>query len=234
MKFSISNPLLFILIISFAGLGCAKDINKQKLTFDLNNKTTLNYIIDQQIKEQYSFSGMALYLNQVHYSIVNKDNIRDLDRSSIEAIILEKNQWLAISGRFMVLLIKAPEAVIRFNEAEIISIQTNNTLSNIHIIEKPQLKNFALELDQLSYNHLWKPFAIIAKLSESLLVLIHSLTGLSWGLVILIFAVIIKLLLLPVSIITTKSQQKVSQVSSQLQPQLKAIKSKYDGEIAHN
>lgn len=233
MKYLTSKIWIAIVVIFSVSTSCLSQETKQNLTFNINNKTTLNYLIENQIKEQYQFSGLATYLNQVQYYIVDKQNIYDIDRTSDETYTLDENQWFAISARFDVLLIKSNNAKITFVQ-ENPSIVSNDANTKSFIVGKPNLKTLAPELDQIRYNHLWKPFAIVAKLSESLLALIKSTTSLSWGISILLFALIIKLLLLPVALMTSKSQQKVSKITSQLQPKLKAIKSKYDGEQAHN
>jgi len=226
--------ILFLFLTAFNSTAFSKDSNQQKLTFDLNNKTILNYIINNQVKEPFKFAGLATYLNQVHYYVVDEDGIYNLDRNKTEPVNLDDGQWLAAVGRFEVMIIKAADAKVSFDEKQQISVQLLRDKSQSYLIRKPHLKELAPELDQIRYNHLWKPFALISKLSESLLVLIQSTTTLSWGVSILLFALIIKLLMLPVSLMTSKSQEKVSKISSQLQPKLKAIKSKYDGEEAHN
>lgn len=236
MKSLTNKPHLYqIILVGFIFLFGQAHANKSSnLNFDLNNKTTLNYIIDSQIKDQYQYSGLATYLNQVQYSIVDSNGIHGLDRNSSEKTTLDKNQWLAISGRFNVLLIQSTRAIITFDTNEQLSIKSLGLNAKSLVVSKPQLGDVATELDQIRYNHLWKPFAIVAKLSESLLVFIKNSTSLSWGIAILIFALIIKLILLPVSIMTTKSQQKVSIINSQLQPRLTEIKTKYKGEKAHH
>ena len=223
-----------LLLVFITVTGYTSDSNKQKLTFDLNNTTTLNYLINKQVKEQYPFYGLATYLNQVQYYLVDKNSIQDLDRNSQNSIALNNQQWLAIAGRFNVLLIKADAADITFDKELQLSIQNGKTDAESYLVKKDDLKDFAQELDQIRYNHLWAPFAFIAKLVETLLVFIQTSTALSWGLSIVVFSIIIKLILLPVSLMTNKSQEKTSKITSQLQPQLKAIKSQYDGEIAHN
>jgi YidC/Oxa1 family membrane protein insertase len=214
--------------------GYTNENNKQNLTFDLNNKTTLNYLINNQVKEQYPFYGLATYLNQVQYYIVDENSIHSLDRNSQDITAINSQQWLAIAGRFNVLIIKAEAAEISFDDNELLSIKKVKSDSQSYLVKKEGLKDFSPELDQIRYNQLWAPFAFIAKLIESLLVFIQASTALSWGLSIIIFSIIIKLIMLPVSLMTSKSQEKASKITSQLQPQLKAIKSKYDGEIAHN
>ena len=133
-----------------------------------------------------------------------------MDRNKIDKLTLLENQWLAVVGRFNVLLIKSKNISIKFSDKQQLSIESQFPNPTIKVLNKTQLAEFAIELDQIRYHHLWKPFAIVAKLSESLLVLIKNITSLSWGITILVFALIIKLLLLPVSILTAKSQQRVS------------------------
>jgi YidC/Oxa1 family membrane protein insertase len=228
MKCLTSNLFILLFLI---GSSQVVGQEKQSLNLDVNDSRALNQLIDSQIKEQYPFSGLAFYLNSVHYYLVDDDISNALIGKSFD---LKENQWLAVSGRFKVLLIKSAGAEIRINaENNQLSIK-GDISSQSFIVNKPELANFSTELNQIRYKHLAKPFAWVARLCEALLVFIHSLTSLSWGWVILLFAVVIKLLLLPLSIMTTKSQQKVSLITSQLQPKLKEIKSKYDGEKAHN
>jgi len=75
---------------------------------------------------------------------------------------------------------------------------------------------------------------LLSKLIESILVLIQTYIVSSWGAVIIVFAILLKLLLLPVGIMTTNFQRKVSQIQSSLAPKLSDIKANYDGEEAHN
>lgn len=232
MKSLINSFLLVLLLCST--LGSANEKTNNQVKFDINNQTTLKYLIDNQVKESYPFDGFAFYLNQVQYDIVDANGIKPLDRNNTQAIELQQHQWFAITGRFNVLLIQASGAMIAFDDKQKPLISSNNDSINSYIIGKPQLKNLAPELDQIRYHHLWTPFAWVAKGSEWLLVQVHHVTHLSWGLSLLLFALIIKLLLYPVAKITTKSQQNVSKITTQLQPKLAEIKQNYDGEEAHH
>jgi YidC/Oxa1 family membrane protein insertase len=49
-----------------------------------------------------------------------------------------------------------------------------------------------------------------------------------------LISIALKLLLIPIGVLTTRFQRRVSQVQSELEPMLSDIKSKYDGEEAHN
>ena len=229
---SLINKLILLSYLFFTLQANSSEI--KDLSFDLNNKKTLNYLIESQIKDQYKYSGLATYLNQIQYYVVDTNQIITLDRNKIDKLTLLENQWLAVVGRFNVLLIKSKNISIKFSDKQQLSLESQFPNPTIKVLNKTQLAEFAIELDQIRYHHLWKPFAIVAKLSESLLVLIKNITSLSWGITILVFALIIKLLLLPVSILTAKSQQRVSKINSQLQPRLAEIKNKYIGEKAHH
>jgi YidC/Oxa1 family membrane protein insertase len=56
----------------------------------------------------------------------------------------------------------------------------------------------------------------------------------NWGLAVVVFSVLLKIILLPVGVMTVRFQREVSQVQALLAPQLAEIKVNYDGEEAHN
>ena len=230
MKYSTNRQNLYIVLIVLliSSISIAGEIK-----LDLNDNNILNQVIDSQIKEQFEFNGLAAYLNQVQYYLVDMKEINHLDQAK-QAIVLKKGQWFATVGRFQALLIKSEGLQVVFDDKQQVSIKAANQNIRSYIVSKPQLKQLAAELDQIRYYQLWKPFALLAKFSESVLVFIKNTTTFSWGVVILIFALIIKLLLLPLSLATAKSHKKVTAIGRQLQPRLKQIKSKYDGEQAHH
>ncbi|MFK8012286.1 MAG: YidC/Oxa1 family membrane protein insertase [Marinicellaceae bacterium] len=220
---------VFMYLIMQVSISHAASFN-----FDLNNASKLNAIIETQVKDTYGFNGLAIYLNQVQYYVVDEEQIQTLNRTQNSAINLTNDQWLAITGRFNVLLIQSKDAEINFDSDQKIVISSTQMNPLTRIVDKSQLNDIAPELNQIRYNHLWKPFAVLSRLFESLLILIKDTTTLSWGFCVILFAIIIKLVLWPVSILTAKTQQNVSKINSQLQPKLAEIKSKYKGEKAHH
>ncbi|VAW41169.1 hypothetical protein MNBD_GAMMA01-402 [hydrothermal vent metagenome] len=217
---------IFISSVSFS------QTDYQPLAIDLNDSIALNEVIDSQIKENYIFSGLATYLNQVQFYLVDS-NVYSIDEG--KPIKLNDNQLFAISGRYKVLLITAPNSTISIDaQNRNVLINTLGTNTKSVIISKDELKNYSANLNKIRYNQLWAPFAYLARLLEDFLVSIKSITSLSWGYSILLFALLLKIILIPISTITAKSQEKVSKINSLLQPKLKAIKSNYDGEEAHN
>ena len=69
---------------------------------------------------------------------------------------------------------------------------------------------------------------------ERLLTAIKQTTGLGWGAALILYAIVLKLLLLPASLVTAKLQTKVKEHQRALAPQIAAIKQAHTGEEAHN
>src|SRR5690554_4606942 len=81
-----------------------------------------------------------------------------------------------------------------------------------------------------NYSHLWWPLAQLAKLMEFLLTQVQSLTQLSWGLSLIAFALLIKVLLYPASAFTGRLQASTAYTQAQLAPKIIAIKKQHKGE----
>ncbi len=194
-----------------------------------------SFLVNERIQEIHMFYGMASYYNAVSYYIVDKNTFDFIDGN--EYVQLGKFQWLAVVGRFNVLLVKAPGLSVRVDESKL-QIANPEALSQsasfATIVSKPELPSIALELDQIRYSHLWAPFAWFAKLVESALVAIQSNVVNNWGLAIVVFTILLKILMWPIGVMTVRFQRKVSRVQAKLAPQLVEIKAKYDGEEAHN
>jgi len=198
----------------------------------LNNTTTL---ITKRIQEATTFYGLASYYENVNYYIVENDTLLALDQN--KAVKLSSTQWLTVVGRHNVMLIKAAGLLVRLNESQL-TVENPEALTQsnaiVQIATKNELKTIAPELDQIRYTHLWLPLALLSKLIESSLEEIQRHVVSNWGLVIVVFSVLLKLVLLPVGVMTVHLQRRVSQVQAQLSPILTDIKAKYDGEDAHN
>ncbi len=218
------KKFIFLLLLVFV-------TQPNALVFDIENEKTLNNTINHQIKDTFVFSGLAVYLNQLSYYVVD-NTVKQIDPTNTEVITLNQNQWLAIVGRFNVLAIQANQASVSF-VGEKLTLKLNGARPITHLLQKNQLDTINPELDQIRYQHLWYPFAQLAKLSETTMVFIKQALSTNWGVAILLFAVVVKLLLLPISILTVKYQRKVSEVSTKLEPILKKIKATHDGEEAH-
>jgi len=211
----------------------SNDSNEDKLTEALIKSPAT--LITEQIQDNYTFYGLASYYNNINYYIVETDNLHRIDED--EVIELNQAQWLAVVGHLNVLLIQAKGLSVHLDESKLV-IDNPEILRQlgtvVKIITKPTLPSIASELDQIRYAHLWGWLAWLAKLVESSLVVIQANLVSNWGLVIIVFSVLLKFILLPVGVMTVRFQRRVSQVQAQLAPKLAEIKANYDGEEAHN
>ena len=217
----------------FLGMGTvnAASSNDLKQTF----KTGTMTLITERVQEHHTFYGLAFYYNEVLYYLVDNDKIEMIKED--EEITMQPSQWLAAVGRFNVLLVKAPGLKVHLTDRKL-EIDDAGALDNpdalVKLTMKPELASIAPELDQIRYAHLWGPFAWLAKGIEAILVAIQRHIASNWGVVIIIFSLLIKLLLFPVGRMTSRIQESVSKAQSTLAPKLAEIKANYDGEEAHN
>ncbi len=190
-------------------------------------------VIDQEIREPHIFYGLASFYNQVNFYVVDPKSIQNInDNGSIQ---LEKDQWLVIAGRFKVLALQAPGLKVQVRD-ETLSILNPSVLheSNLGTVSttKDLLPSVAPELNQVRYAHLWGPFAALSKGIEFLMISIFNMVD-NWGLTIILFTLILRVILLPVSLWTAKLQRSVDNIKVVLIPQLDVIKSSYKGSEAH-
>ncbi len=231
LKALTSNKWLYVFFMFGA---CTTQIYADVNNIPIETESSINTFVLEN-ESGFNFYGLASYYNDLNYYVIDNDELQRIDEG--EVIKLSQAQWLAVVGRFNVLLIQAKELAIQldnstlmFDNPEIL----NQSNAFIKIVTKAELFTVAPELDQIRYQHLWVPLAWLANMVESSLEAIQIHIVSNWGLVIIVFAVLLKLVLLPVGVMTTRFQRKVSQVQAQLAPQLADIKANFDGEEAHN
>jgi len=189
----------------------------------------------ERIREPTIFFGLASYYNNIDYYLVDTQHVEKLPLD--QKLSLSANQWLVGVGRLNALVVRGEGLSIVSGQSQPV-LDLSTLASNAHLFVKPvarqELELLSPELGQLRYVHLASVFSALAKTAEATLVFIQKHLVDSWGLTILVFAVFIKLLLLPVAILTVNAQRRVSQIQAQLAPKLSHIKASYDGEEAHN
>ena len=188
----------------------------------------------QVTRERHIFSGLASYYNDVNFYIVGKDIFQPLDPG--EVFVLENDTWLAVAARFDVLLAQSPGLSLHLSDRErtLENLKAQVEPGHLQLVKKSDLHTVAPELDQVRYAHLWAPLSWLAKVVEYSLVAIHAYAVNQWGLAIVVFSILLKLVLFPVHTAVARMQDEVSRVRSLLEPQLAKIKANYDGEEAHN
>ena len=200
-------------------------------------------VINQHVRENYDFFGLANYYQQIAYYLVDENSVELLNGDNTHTVILKHRQWLAVVGRFKVLLVSSPGQVIEIIDQQIhFTSSTSAQPMQSALVYKHQLNSLAstfvegqtLALDQLRYTHLWAPLAWLSKQVEATLLVIQNNLTHRWGWTILLFSILIKLILLPVHLRTIRFQRQVSNIQAQLAPTLAEIKANYTAEEAHN
>ncbi len=189
----------------------------------------------QDVSEHFEFYGLASYYNNISAYLVNQHSITDVEVGS--RTTLKQGQWFVIAGRLDVLLVRASGLQLEFSDTQLLlenSSKLQQPDSVVKVVRKSDLSGIASELDQVRYVHLWGPLAWLAKLVESSIVALKANVIFHWGMAIVLFSILVKLLLLPVIVMTARMQRKVSQIQAKLTPKLAEIKANYDGEEAHN
>jgi len=186
---------------------------------------------DTNVAEPYPFFGLAAFYNAVRVDLVTPDDIQPVPRDGETNVL--GDEWLVVSGRYEAQAIRATGLEYTVTAK---GVATQLPLSDGSVTQrspKSELYAKAPELEQLRYAHLWNWLGVLAKLVESGLTFIHTHIVSSWGMAIVVLALVVKILLLPVSLLTARLQRQVSSVQSTLLPELAQIKANYDGEEAH-
>ena len=199
----------------------------------------INDIININLKESFSYSGLASFYNKVEAYIVSNDKIERIENDNFYN--LTPSQTLAIIGHHKIILIKNINITIAFEESKIIWQKANFDNEKLDEIDleaklllKSDLNDLSAKFQKLRYPHLWKPFRLICIYIETILIWLNSLHSFGWGITIIMLSLIFKIFILPINILLIFSQRKVSYIQVSLSSELKNIKSNFSGEEAHN
>lgn len=220
-----------LLILCFVSVMVAPVAKPAELSLP-SDKDELNHMIKTQVAETYDFAGMALYLNQVSFFSYNGEELRKLDNENYvtDSEVIEK---LIVVGRFNAMVIELSKSDLSISKNQLTVEDMPASIRGIQIFKKKQLAHLNPEFKSIRYHHLWWPLAQLSIFFEAVLEHLGAWVNQHWGLAILIFAILIKTVFIPLSIVTSKVQAKVNEVQGVLIPELNAIKAKYDGEEAH-
>lgn len=184
------------------------------------------------VQDQYPFAGLAGYYQRLlGVSLDANSSVAPLALPA-ENIPMAANEWAGVQGRYQVFLVTAPGATLLLDEQKIELRWSSKATAEVRVfLGLPGARQPAF--NALRYGHLWGWLAALCLGIEKLLLLLHAALTANWGVAIVLLAITLKLLLLPVSLLTAKAQAKVNLLQAQLQPKLTAIKGNYDGEEAH-
>ena len=195
------------------------------------NKNANFSLILPHVVESHTFYGLASYYNGLTLYRVSANGVEPL--AAGQSVSLDEDDWFVAAGRFRSLVFRSPGTTLVIGD-QTFEIAKDATLPlDARLSRNDELISIAPALSQLRYAHLWWPIAQLARGVEWSLVELRGLSGMGWGMTIVLFTVILKLLLVPLGVITVRMQRHASQHQAQLAPTLSEIKSTYDGEEAH-
>ena len=238
-------PLLAFLCLAMAGPAVADDAGNpgppaaahpQHVSLPAGEPIDLDRPLSvggAPVAETRRFHGLAHYLNGLRYFRVGADGLAEMRPG--ETATLGDGDWFAAVGRFNVLAVRGQGAVIAIDQRSITLDAPEGHAEVPGIVtSKPHLHALDPGLDRLRYAHLWAPLAALSRLVEAAIVLVERTVGAGWAVALVLFAVLVKLALLPVSLATASFQRQASAHRAALAPVLESIKREYRGEEAHN
>ena len=135
---------------------------------------------------------------------------------------------LRVRSRYSELIVKAPGLKIMLNNNAL--VVDNSSLHNLLITNEVEiiLSDKRFTESWLDYNNILSTFVYTS------IIYIYSNIVNIWGLSIILFSLLIRILLLPVDILQKKSSDEVALIKYNLTPLIADIKKNDSGEVAHN
>jgi YidC/Oxa1 family membrane protein insertase len=188
----------------------------------------------ERVAEKYTFYGLASYYNDVAplWLVDGESTPLDIDSK----YHFTDAHYLAIVGRFAALIFNAPGAQLQLEQQDIsLSWPDTHTASlKLHWGNKEQLSAINSDFAAIKYYFLPDWLAALSSLIAWLLEQIQQYLASHWALAIMLFALLLKILLFPLSLYTKHLQNQVAKQQTLLLPRIAEIKREHKGEEAHN
>ncbi len=212
---------------------CADGVLRVEFRLPAENRHIDLSLLAQIAADSYRFFGLAEFYGSARVNVLNEN--RNLDPPSDKRTFTD-GSWLTITGRYNVLGIEAPGATLSVTEGGVLLVWPPGTNADVRFIfgEKESVARKERVFEVTRYSHLWGWLAAMSKVVEKVLETIQEITRVGWGWSIVLLAVVLKVLLLPLSYMTVRAQRKVGTYQRRLEPQIREIKAQYTGEQAHN
>ena len=191
----------------------------------------------ETVRDSYPYTGLSVYLGQSPLVAVNaKGQVKHIKND--DKNLTQLSNWVGYKGRFETVLLKANGGQISSpNEGQMVLVLPPWAKINVfHGRQDSSINSetyLGFDVRKLQYSHLWRPLAGLSHWIEALFKFIQGLTGFGWGLTIIVFAIVMKILMWPLSRLTKKLQSEVDSHKSALEPLFLDIKQNYKGEAAH-
>lgn len=216
---------LVLWLLLFVSIATAKDIRNVDVVDGIEIIETPTFMVTHE----QPFYGLALIYNAVQPIYIIDNEVVFVDPEGTVIIPVEASH-VGWKSRYQLALVSLDDtfvATFKNNKLELNSETAASLIKTVGYTDS--LKAFS----EVKYAHLWGWLRSIALGVEWLLTAIHGLVG-HWGWSIVVLSVVMKLLLMPVGLMTLKFQRNVSKYQTLLAPRLAEIKQKYKSEKAHN
>ena len=187
--------------------------------------------LENRVRNDFRFFGLAGFYSTTSTQVFAADSIG----KPTGRFELGDSDRVVIAGRYAAVELTAPGAEI-VTDGDVAYLRwQSGTKIEISLSDgtKTQIDSAAPSFEHLRYFHLWDWLGSISRAVEWSLSTIRTATNASWGWVIVLFALLLKVLMLPVGIITARLQSEVSEYQTRLAPRISEVKRDYDGEEAH-
>jgi YidC/Oxa1 family membrane protein insertase len=196
----------------------------------------VNVLIESKVKDSEKFSGLASMYSGTKIYVEKNDQWSEVKDKEI---INFETSRIAIIGRYQVLLIDEFQSELVVNSGELsyhnASFFSKTENISARLFEKSSIgKDAASQGIDFRYIHLWLPLRTLAIIIETILIFLNNFHTLGWGMTIIIFSILYKLCLLPVTLARMKQQKTVQFYQTKMAGELEYIRSNYTGEQAHN
>ncbi len=191
------------------------------------------------VKDEYAHSGMAVYLGMAPAVKILENGRVSVIKLKNDTAVTSDGDWTGFKGRFKAILVRSETGVVSITPTVLSIKWPAGVTPDLTIITGkpdssfPPATDGLVDIRTLQYSHLPRWMRVLCNLVETLYKGIHSVTGFGWGLSLLLFAVVIKLILLPIAMLTTRLQNQANSHKTALEPVFDNIKKNFTGETAH-
>lgn len=232
-----SNILIsFFIIIIFSLFNVTTTYASSQKTFKNLQVEQLNLIIKNEIEDKYNYAGLASFYGKIGLYVNTNTSWEKINDDDV--IIPSINQTVAIIGRYKVLFLKGFNTEISFENNKFTHSSSEKlneaVVLSAELLDKSLLRDTQNAANDVRYIHLWWPFRRLAIAIEESLLNINSIHEFGWGFSVIIFALLYKLLTLPIALYQNKAQKWVVQIQEEMAEELLVIKQNYSGEQAHD
>lgn len=219
-----SSRILFLILPLLFSTVHAIDLRSVKSVDKFLEINTPEFLI----KQPHQFHGLARVYNDVHPIYVKSQEVYYVNPDELFSIPKDAD-FVGWKSRYQVGMIQNKESLnLSFNQNKLIITSTTSNELNVLIGTPDQYE----ELSSIKYSYLWNWVRWIAMGLERVLINTQFVFS-NWGLSIVFFSFLVKVLLFPVNQLTAASQIKVSRYQRELDPILRNIKKNHAGEEAH-